>query len=120
MNPELKLNLENNVFKAKGNTLVINHLKNETFKNIEFVKTNPENILKDTISHLAQKNITSIIIEGGAKTISHFIEKNIWDEARVLTGNVEFKKGLKAPIISLEPNSSSSFGKDIVNTYYNA
>jgi diaminohydroxyphosphoribosylaminopyrimidine deaminase / 5-amino-6-(5-phosphoribosylamino)uracil reductase len=120
IDPELKLNLESNIFNTKGNTLVINHLKNETFKNIEFLKTDPKTILKDMISHLAQKNITSIIIEGGAKTISHFIERNIWDEARVLTGNVEFKKGLKAPIISLEPNSSSSFGKDIVKTYYNA
>tara|TARA_B100001057_G_scaffold439943_1_gene473510 strand:+ start:13801 stop:14751 length:951 start_codon:yes stop_codon:yes gene_type:complete len=42
-------------------------------------------------------NITSVIIEGGTKTLNHFIKENLWDEARVFEGNEEFDSGIKAP-----------------------
>ncbi|WP_412985449.1 bifunctional diaminohydroxyphosphoribosylaminopyrimidine deaminase/5-amino-6-(5-phosphoribosylamino)uracil reductase RibD [Pontimicrobium sp. IMCC45349] len=48
---------------------------------------------------LYQKNINSIIIEGGAQTLQTFINENLWDEARIFKGSNNFKNGTKAPIL---------------------
>ncbi|PRP66102.1 bifunctional diaminohydroxyphosphoribosylaminopyrimidine deaminase/5-amino-6-(5-phosphoribosylamino)uracil reductase RibD [Nonlabens agnitus] len=61
----------------------------------------PENIIQD-LYHL---NIQSVIVEGGAKTLQQFIEKELWDEIHQYMGTtVYFKNGLKAPSI---PNNAS-------------
>lgn len=46
---------------------------------------------------LFENDIQSVIIEGGKKTLQTFIDENIWDEARVFRGVIEFKTGIKAP-----------------------
>ncbi|MBO0341243.1 MAG: bifunctional diaminohydroxyphosphoribosylaminopyrimidine deaminase/5-amino-6-(5-phosphoribosylamino)uracil reductase RibD [Bacteroidota bacterium] len=46
---------------------------------------------------LHQHNITSVIIEGGAKTLQTFMDENLWDEAWVFKGTLCFKHGLPAP-----------------------
>jgi diaminohydroxyphosphoribosylaminopyrimidine deaminase / 5-amino-6-(5-phosphoribosylamino)uracil reductase len=51
------------------------------------------------LSHLYEQGIVSLIVEGGAHTLQQFIDANIWDEARILTGISEIKQGLKAPKI---------------------
>ena len=38
-------------------------------------------------------------MEGGAKVLKSFIEKELWDEARVFTGQIQFGKGIPAPLI---------------------
>ncbi|WP_164732325.1 bifunctional diaminohydroxyphosphoribosylaminopyrimidine deaminase/5-amino-6-(5-phosphoribosylamino)uracil reductase RibD [Flagellimonas oceanensis] len=56
-----------------------------------------ENLAHQICSALHQHNITSVIIEGGAKTLQTFIFENLWDEARIFKGAVCFKNGLPAP-----------------------
>ena len=49
------------------------------------------------------KNIQSIIIEGGAKLLQSFIDKQLWDEARVITNqDLMVNEGLNAPAFSGE------------------
>lgn len=59
-----------------------------------------KNIAQQICDVLYKKNIQSIIIEGGTKTLQTFINENLWDEARVFTGNSKFKKGVKKPVFS--------------------
>ncbi|WP_194768546.1 bifunctional diaminohydroxyphosphoribosylaminopyrimidine deaminase/5-amino-6-(5-phosphoribosylamino)uracil reductase RibD [Tamlana sp. I1] len=66
-----------------------------------------------------QKNINSIIIEGGAKTLQTFIDENLWDEARVFTGQVSFKTGTKAPEFSGVLISEEKIKTDILKIYKN-
>jgi diaminohydroxyphosphoribosylaminopyrimidine deaminase/5-amino-6-(5-phosphoribosylamino)uracil reductase len=54
-------------------------------------------IAKQICESLRFKEISSVIIEGGAKTLQTFIDEDLWDEARVFIGNSEFKEGVKAP-----------------------
>ncbi|MDF0716197.1 bifunctional diaminohydroxyphosphoribosylaminopyrimidine deaminase/5-amino-6-(5-phosphoribosylamino)uracil reductase RibD [Muricauda sp. 334s03] len=56
-----------------------------------------KNLAQQICKALHQHNITSVIIEGGAKTLQTFINENLWDEARVFKGIVRFKNGLPAP-----------------------
>ncbi|MEG2101072.1 MAG: bifunctional diaminohydroxyphosphoribosylaminopyrimidine deaminase/5-amino-6-(5-phosphoribosylamino)uracil reductase RibD [Flavobacterium sp.] len=78
------------IFTKSDNTI---STENILFEKIEFNKNTIENIL----SVLYQHQIQSIIIEGGKQTLQSFINKNIWDEARVFIGKNTFEKGTKAP-----------------------
>ena len=49
---------------------------------------------------LYKRNVNSIIVEGGAKTLQTFIDEDLWDEARIFIGATYFKEGLKAPKIN--------------------
>ncbi len=58
------------------------------------------NIAKQICDLLFEKNIQSIIIEGGTRTLQTFIDTHIWDEARVFKGTIFFENGKKAPNIN--------------------
>lgn len=54
---------------------------------------------KAICNRLFNEGIQSIIIEGGAKTLLSFIDINLWDTARVFTGNTTFEAGIVAPVL---------------------
>ena len=60
---------------------------------IQMKEITPQTIL----SVLFQRNLQSVIIEGGKKVLESFITTNLWDEARVLIGKENFGEGLTAP-----------------------
>lgn len=82
---DTKGNLDNNltVFNQEAETLVI--------------ASTDSQLISET---LYDKGIQSVIIEGGAQTLQHFIDANLWDEARIFKGNTSFSKGTKAPQLS--------------------
>ena len=56
--------------------------------------------IKNITNFLHKKNIQSVLVEGGNKTLKTFIENNIWDEARVFKSKNKLKKGVLAPKIN--------------------
>ena len=46
-----------------------------------------------------KKNIQSVIVEGGFKTLGTFIDSGFWDEARIFKSITQLKNGTKAPKI---------------------
>ena len=97
------------VFNAEAKTITI------TNKQIDFSKP----ISKQICDYLFENTINSVIIEGGAKTLQTFIDENLWDEARVFTGQVKFKKGIKAPNFQGELISEENFITDTLKIYKN-
>lgn len=85
-----KLSKKYAVFNNDAETIVIN--KNT----IDFSKK----IAQQICDVLYKKEVNSVIIEGGAKTLQTFINENLWDEARVFIGNTSFKSGVKAPVFN--------------------
>lgn len=59
-----------------------------------------ENLIENALSILYKHDIQSVIIEGGLHTLTGFINKNLWDEARIFTGKIDFENGIAAPKIS--------------------
>lgn len=49
------------------------------------------------LDQLVEHGIHSLIVEGGRQTHESFIKLGAWDEARIMTGEVEFGSGLPAP-----------------------
>ena len=56
--------------------------------------------IKNITNFLHKKNIQSVLVEGGNKTLKNFIENNLWDEARVFKSTNKLKKGVLAPKIN--------------------
>ena len=53
--------------------------------------------VKDILNQLFEKEIQSVLIEGGAKTLQPFIDADLYDEARIFRTNEKLKEGLVAP-----------------------
>ncbi|WP_430467891.1 bifunctional diaminohydroxyphosphoribosylaminopyrimidine deaminase/5-amino-6-(5-phosphoribosylamino)uracil reductase RibD [Winogradskyella ouciana] len=104
-----KLHSDFNVFADKVKTIrITNNL-------IDFEKP----IAQQICNLLHGENINSVIIEGGLKTLQTFIAENLWDEARVFTGNIEFKEGVKAPLFTGKLISESRINKDALKIFLN-
>lgn len=81
--------------------------ENTFFEKIDFDKNTIPKILDVLYKH----QIQSVIIEGGRKTLQSFIDEDLWDEARIFTGQNVFEKGVKAPVIQ-----KSSISKTFIQT----
>lgn len=113
---QLAISNMKNVFSDDAETLVFNRIKNEKIGNIEWIKiqeTNTDLILKE----LYKRGIQSVLVEGGSRTLQYFIIDNVWDEARVIVGNVQFGGGVKAPVLNKLPSDTYLFGKDRIYNF---
>jgi len=85
---------------------------------ITFNRTSdPLDFILDT---LFQRNIQSLIVEGGARLIASFLSKNLWDEARVISSQKELGSGVRSPAFSASgPDSVSAFADNSIAQYFN-
>lgn len=75
-----------------------NHQLTVDSKNVAVWKLATQNYLLEFMKDLySQKNIGTIIIEGGAQTIQSFIDANLWDEARVILTPKILHHGIPQP-----------------------
>lgn len=117
----LRLPQNLHLFDGSIPTIVFTHKEVEEDENpaVEFV-TIPydEYFPEHMLGELYRRQIQSVIIEGGTKLISTFIEATLWDEARVFTGNKYFSSGVTAPILGKAPITTEywkDFRLDIFN-----
>jgi diaminohydroxyphosphoribosylaminopyrimidine deaminase/5-amino-6-(5-phosphoribosylamino)uracil reductase len=113
---QLKTSKDSTIFRDENQTLIINRIKSGKEENVTYLQVNEVNT-QSILEVLWQQNITSVFIEGGSKTIQHFILDQLWDEARVIVGNQVFVSGTKAPSISKTPNRVLSFSSDSIYIY---
>lgn len=92
------------VFIGKNTNSLIRKELFLSIPNLELVSIDfGKNAENQIFEHLYSKNIQSIIVEGGARTLEGFIEREKWDEARIFYGPKLFFKGIKAPNINGTP-----------------
>lgn len=116
----LRLPKEFHLFDGSTPTLVFNNLKSEKNNNLEFVRlSNDNDNLQEILNELYKRGIQSLIVEGGAQLLNSFIATNLWDEARVFTGEKTFEKGLKAPTMVAAPLSTLQYNTDTLSIYKN-
>lgn len=69
------------------------------------------------LNALYKRNIQSLIVEGGSKTLQGFMDKALWDEASVFIGEKTFGSGIKAAIITASTCSSQKIDNNTLNIY---
>lgn len=106
---EQELHKGMSVFNKDAKTIII------TDTHVDFSKS----IGRQICDFLYLEQITSIIIEGGRKTLQTFIDENLWDEARVFKGKINFKEGTEAPEISGNITFEQRIGSDLLKIHRN-
>lgn len=112
-----RLSLDNklSIFDDSAPTLILNEQKSELQGSNEFFKIDfNQNIFVQMMELLYQKNIQSIMVEGGKNILDQLIEQDLWDEARVFHSPIRFDKGLKAPKIEGELLFREKVGDDLL------
>jgi diaminohydroxyphosphoribosylaminopyrimidine deaminase/5-amino-6-(5-phosphoribosylamino)uracil reductase len=82
--------------------------ENLIFESIDFEK----NIAQQLTDAMYRHQIQSVIIEGGRKTLQTFIDVNLWDEARVFSGNTLFFEGTASPTLHKKDGKKQSIDQD--------
>lgn len=113
----LKLSKDVGVFSDEAPTLVFNRIKNAQEGRTEWIKI-PETSTKFILDELYKRNIISVLVEGGSRTLQYFIIDNVWDEARVIVSSTLFKEGMRAPVLTKTPIRSHTFGPTDTIYYY--
>lgn len=97
----MRLSNHLHIFDQSQSTIVFTEKNVNSKKNLEYVKINFEGrVIKQVLKTLHEKEILSIIVEGGQKLLNSFIKQFIWDEARIFIGSKLFYDGVKAPKIN--------------------
>src|SRR5579862_1047804 len=116
----LSLSKSSKIFNSQSDTIIFNSKKHEKIDNILYFKVeNDAKVIDHAINALYQLNIQSVIIEGGAKTLQSFIDKKMWDEARVITNQeLAIDHGIPAPrLIHFKQTHSASILSDNLHYY---
>ena len=98
----LRLPKAHHLFDHSQPTLCYNLTKDRSEENLEFVTIAAPDFLPELLRDLHQKDIQSVMVEGGSQILNQFIEQGLWDEARVFSSPTKFKKGIKAPVLASE------------------
>ena len=69
-------------------------------------------MIANLLKSLAARNIASLMIEGGIKTLRQFIQKGYWDEARVFIAGKYVPEGRMAPFLPGPPEIIHPLGED--------
>ena len=102
LDPQGRIPEESHVLRDEFDTLIFSTKKRTTSK--ELVLSDFKKILDQLCAFLHQRNIQSLIVEGGSKTLQGFIDADLWDEARIFTSSKVLNEGIKKPVINGKQN----------------
>jgi diaminohydroxyphosphoribosylaminopyrimidine deaminase/5-amino-6-(5-phosphoribosylamino)uracil reductase len=108
------------VFNDNGTNIVFTYNADAEISDTTFVKLNRSRSAALQISdYLYSNDIQSVLIEGGARVLGHFISAGLWDEARIFFGKDYFKSGIKAPELAGVIISQTIFSKSLLKILIN-
>ena len=101
---DLKLTKDLKLLDNTQETLIFTSKKNIVEKeNIKYISINFNiNIIPQILATLYEKNIQSVLVEGGSKLHQSFIQQNLWDEIYIEQTPHILGSGIKAAQISCE------------------
>ena len=117
---KLQLPATHQLFSGQAKTLIFNNIKSKVADTVEYGKIDAlQPALPQILHQLYQRNIQSILVEGGAILLQSFIDGNLWDEARIITNQkMRIGKGISAPVLNNgQLVHSNSMGNDIIDYY---
>lgn len=82
-------------------TLVFTAVEAVSRENVEYVTIDFDRpVLPQVMHELYVRKLDSLMVEGGATLLGHFLEDGLWDQMLVETAPVNLESGVKAPDLS--------------------
>ena len=100
INPKNKPLNNKKVIDDKLSTFIMNEDEEKIISQKKFFRLDSFSF-KTILEKLYDEGISTLIVEGGSKTIKYILKDQLWDEARVFIGKVNFNKGTKAPDLEI-------------------
>lgn len=100
MDPALEVPDKAHIYNNAAPSIIINHQAERTVGNIAWLKADASRPLATEVCRLLyEQNIQSVLVEGGAKTLTSFLEADLYDEVRIITNEtLTVNQGIKAPV----------------------
>ena len=99
-----------NLLDGSIRTIVFTEIDQVDQQNIEFVKVDfSTNCIPAVLQKIYERNINSVLVEGGASILNSFIEAGLWDEANIEISNQSITDGVSAPVLNAQPVSNNVF-----------
>ncbi len=116
---EKKISAEYNVLDDSIETWVFGPARSGHFNRTHFIPSEDKISLSDLLQQLYQTNRATLLVEGGAMLLKQFLDKNLWDEIRLIEHPGSMGGGVKAPVLSPGMVLKETFpvGPDTVKIY---
>ncbi len=109
-----------NIFNPDAKTWIFNELVSKSADNKEWIKVDfSKQVIPTILKILHDKDIQSLIVEGGAFTLNSFLQQNLWDEIHVFISPKTFKQGTPAPLLNRKADWVGSSGEDLYKIFFN-
>ncbi len=120
----------NNIFTNNSKIIVGSRLSVRESENVEYLEYKQKHFLTKFLKDLLERDISSILVEGGQKTLSAFVVNNLFDEFILYTAPLFLGKESKDTMSLITPETIGKsktlkmvkierFNDDIKTTYYN-
>ncbi|MBC5603888.1 bifunctional diaminohydroxyphosphoribosylaminopyrimidine deaminase/5-amino-6-(5-phosphoribosylamino)uracil reductase RibD [Bacteroides difficilis] len=104
------------IFNGEVPTLVFTEKEHPEEKSVSYITIDfAHNPLNQIMEELYQRNIQSLLVEGGSQLLQSFIDNELWDEAYIEKCPKRLYSGVKAPEISnnFSYSTEEHFGRQI-------
>lgn len=119
---QLKIEAGAALYKEDAAVIVVNEVTEKQGGPIHFFKIDTNKaMLPQLMKLLFEKNITSLLVEGGSRLLKTFVDADVWDEAYIITNkNLQLSSGIAAVQLPEEKLINSfSISTDTVDHYIN-
>ena len=107
------------VYNNAAPTLLLTGREREDIRVEQCIIPVTEDPITALMNVLHERTIRSLLVEGGAEILNHFIARGLWDEARVITGTAQFGAGTPAPSHQRKPTLTLKSGDDRIELITN-
>ncbi len=111
------------LFDKSQPTLLFNYLKQEQpHENLAFVQLQAhEPLLPQLMQNLYERNMLSVMVEGGTYLLESLLQEGLWDEAFVIRNtNKKLEEGIRAPAMAYGAlQTCQTLGADLLFHYLN-
>lgn len=105
IDPQNELPCKSNIFDGELHTLIYNHHFEMDGEMTRWIKLPPDNFLPNIIADLYKRGVTSLMVEGGSKTLQQFINGGLYDEIIIFQSPDSLGAGIAAPVF--QPSEQS-------------
>lgn len=116
----LKIPKTSNIFDKEAQTLIFTEQQAPANNGVEYSNVAFDGkLLNSMLTELYNRHIQSVIVEGGEKLLKSFIEKDLWDEAKVIYSSKTLGDGVHAPGFPFPSKGEIKIGDDTLILYRN-